>query len=185
MAGLQEFSDLNKSDDWWDDFYQKHLDSIRKEFELGDVYALFRAIAFCGNEKTAMPEWAVQALHDGMKKYAKYEVAKFDEAFGFPSLKGKHLDRKREKKRYQFAVYQRVNEYLGAGWKIGNLLFDTVADEFSQEGFKIGKTKVWEYFDEMRDADKAFQERYSPYYEETGGYIVERPKNPKKPVPEK
>jgi hypothetical protein len=185
MGGLREISDSTKSDDWWDDFYQKHLDSIREEFEAGEVYAIFRAIAFCGNEKIIIPEWAVQALYDGMRKYAKYEVATFDEAFGFPPLKGKHLDRMREKRRYQLAVYQRVNEYLGADWKIGNLLFETVADEFTQEGFKIGKTKVWEYFDEMRDADKASQEKYSLYYEETGGYILDRPKNPKKPVPGK
>ena len=130
MTGLRDQDDLGKFDQWWDEFYTKHLDSIKKEYESGDGYALFRAIAFCGNEKIIMPEWVVQSLYDGMREFAHYKVKTFDDAFGSTWPHNHvHLKTLEKQKRWSLRILIRVSEYSFMGWPIDIGNFEMVAEE--------------------------------------------------------
>ena len=138
MARLRDTIKSDKTDAEWDDFYNRHLDSIKQEFESGDGYALFRAIAFCGNEKIIMPEWVVQALYDGMRKFAHYKVKTLDAAFGITwPHKNISLKTLEERRRWSLQILTRVSEYSVVGWPIDIGTFEMVAKEFGLKPSKI------------------------------------------------
>jgi hypothetical protein len=142
--GLREFDDAGMPDEWWDDFYSKHLDSMKQEYESGDGYALFRAIAFCGNEKIIMPEWVVQSLYDGMREFAHYRVKTLDEAFGITwPHKGVHLKTLEKLDRWSFRILDRVTAYSFRGWKIDVGTFEMVAEELGLKVSEVREIYYW------------------------------------------
>ena len=155
MTGLRDLYNSDKSDQWWEEFYTKHLDSIKQEYESGDGYALFRAIAFCGNEKIVIPEWAVQALYDGMRKFAHYKVKTLDEAFGI-TWPHKHISRKtlEEKRRFSLIILTRVSEYSFTGWPIDEGTFAMVGKEL---GLKLSKVRDI-YYSHSKEVREKFLE---------------------------
>lgn len=130
--------DSHKSDEEWQRLHDIHLDECKEKFETGDSYALFLAIAYCGNEQIIIPEWAVQALYDGMRKFAHYKVKTLDDAFGITwPHKGTHLKTLEEERRWGLQILNRVSEYSIVGWPIDEGNFEKVGEELGLTTSKV------------------------------------------------
>lgn len=89
------------------------LHSLDKEWEAheaGDKMALFGAIRLCANHDLPLPEWAARVFITGYDKVLNHLAASWDEAFGQPFPKGKHLAAARRNRMLRCAVWLKVKE---------------------------------------------------------------------------
>jgi hypothetical protein len=121
---------------------------MRIAFEKGDHVALMEAIARCMMYGVPIPNWAASAFCAGYQAIGRLEANSWDDVFGKPHAKGKHLKHKalRLKKREQ--VYHRIRELHAEGRAIDDELFERVGKELGVGG----RTTCKGIYGEVRDA---------------------------------
>ncbi len=111
------------------------------EFEAGDKNALLAAIHICATHCLVLPEWLAKAYISEYDKVLRHEVGSWDDAFGRPFPKGKHLNAARKKREKAGEVWHRVRQLHDQGRPIDEALFEEIGKEFA-----LGKTLVSEYY---------------------------------------
>lgn len=93
-----------------------YLAALAREYEAGDPKALLYAIEACARERHVLPEWAAVAFLRCLARWARAEVATFDEALGFkpsPDTKPRRTAWRREEQRldilYEVLEYRKAN----------------------------------------------------------------------------
>ena len=117
------------------------LEQERKRFEEGDQMALLAAIRCCANHDLVMPEWVSRGFIKGYDAVLNYRASSWDDVFGRPLPKGKHLAALRKKRLTSVQVWNEVRAAVLKGESIED-------DFFSRVGAKlaIGKTLASEYY---------------------------------------
>lgn len=113
----------------------------KARFEAGDKAALLGAIRICANHDLVMPEWLARGFIRGYDKALRHEVGSWDDAFGRPFPKGKHLNAARKKRSKAPALWMKVRKMHEAGRAIDDGLFEEVGEEFG-----LGKTQASEFY---------------------------------------
>lgn len=113
----------------------------KARFEAGDRNALLGAIRICANHDLVMPEWLARAFIRAYDKVLRHDVGSWDDAFGRPLPKGRHLNAARKKRNKAPAVWRRVRKLHEEGRAIDDLLFEDVGKELG-----LGKTLVSEFY---------------------------------------
>jgi hypothetical protein len=105
------------------------LDRLEARFEAGDGFALLHAIRKCANHDLVMPHWVAQNYINRFDRVLHCKLASWDEAFGRPHPKGKHISDMRQRTELRLAVYLRIREIRQADKSIAidNNLFASVA----------------------------------------------------------
>ncbi len=131
-------------------FALKRLEECREAFHRGDEYELMHAIRICANHGLPLPEWAAMAYIKAYDSVINARAKSWDEVFGAPYPKGKHLNATRKKRMLEFAVYNRINEILRGEPVTSAMPQRTPTDGYLLERvakeFHIGKTLAAEYY---------------------------------------
>lgn len=120
---------------------QTSLLEEKARFEAGDKNALLGAIRICANHDLVMPDWVARAFIRAYDKVLRHQVATWDDAFGRPLPKGKHLSAARKKREKSPAVWLEVRHMVEAGWPIDEGLFEQVGNKLG-----LGKTQAAEFY---------------------------------------
>lgn len=117
------------------------LQTERERFERGDKVALLGAIRICANHDLPLPDWASRAFIRAYDRVLRLETGSWDDAFGRPYAKGKHLSAMRKKRMYGYPVRVAVAREHNAGHAIDESLFAKIGKEFG-----LGKTLTAELY---------------------------------------
>ena len=124
--------------------------ACKARYESGNKRALFDAIFCCigSYPQKSVPEWAVAAFMEAYGKIISAEARTYDEAFGTPWPKGRHLPELRKRLRRRYPIWHRVRILnAGDGEPIGDDLYRTVARELG-----IGVDEVRETYELLQRA---------------------------------
>jgi hypothetical protein len=114
------------------------LEALEKQFNAGDDFALLLAIRKCANFDLVMPDWVARNFIRRFDLVLNCRTKSWDEAFGRPYSKGKHLKAMRDDREQRFIVWNHIRGILATDP-------DTVIDEalFERVGadLGIGKTR--------------------------------------------
>lgn len=121
------------------------LETLRAQFEAGDRMALLAAIRKCANHDLSLPGWAATAYIRAYDEVLNYRSKSWDEVFGAPYPKNKHLGALRKKRMLRFAVWKAVNEIRRREpmTPINADLFERVGEMMRPP---LGKTSAEEYY---------------------------------------
>jgi hypothetical protein len=109
----------------------EEISGLKVAFDRGDKVALFAAMKNCAQHGLVMPEWVSRAFLAGYRKVISYRVGSWDEAFGRPHPKGKHLDNLREDREKQVAIAIHIRRLVRSeGRPIDDALFEEVGKKF-------------------------------------------------------
>jgi len=114
------------------------LESERQRFEQGDGMALLAAVRVCANHDMPLPAWASKAYISAFDAVLNCRAESWDEAFGRPFKKGKHLHALRKRRTMQRKVWLAVrhaHEHDGASIDVS--LFEKVGKKLH-----LGKTQT-------------------------------------------
>ena len=104
------------TDDDDQEFYRQvameQLEAERQQFEAGNKMALFGAISICAQRDLVMPEWVALAFINGYHNVLQGRLGSWDEAFGRPHKKGKHLENYRKNRSLRIHLFNRANKIL-------------------------------------------------------------------------
>lgn len=114
-------------------------------YAAGDQMALLAAIRRCANHDIPMPAWVGKAFIERYDKVLSCRIGSWDEAFGRPYPKGKHLASMRKKRRLRFAVHAFVRAEHEKGAAIAEALFEEAGQKFN-----VGKTLASELYYEAQ-----------------------------------
>jgi hypothetical protein len=116
----------------------------RKEYEAGDKAALLQMILLCAQDQKSLPDWAVTAFENAYHCVVSGEARSWDDVFGDPHPKGKHVHpTSGEKLNRAFAVHALVRDiHKKEGVPINNDLFESVG---RKTGFG-GRTTIAELY---------------------------------------
>jgi len=117
------------------------LQTEHERFERGDKVALLGAIRICANHDLPLPDWASRAFIRAYDRVLRLDTGSWDDAFGRPYPKGKHLSAMRKKRMYRYPVRVAVAREHKAGRAIDASLFEKIGDEFG-----LGKTLTAELY---------------------------------------
>ncbi len=121
----------------------QQLEGYREAFKT-DSYYLMTAIRTCANHDLPLPEWAAKAYISAYDTINNAEKKSWDDVFGKPYPKGRHLNAINKKKRLRFAVFFAVEE-KAKSLPIDEGLFEEVGKKFN-----IQKTLASEYYYEAK-----------------------------------
>ena len=114
----------------------------RCKFEAGDKRAIMRAMYTCADLDIPMPAWLSRAFVDACNQVFSYQAKSWDEVFGVPHPKGKHLAAMRKKRDKSLEAWVAVlRDHELHGKPIGEALFAEVGKELA-----LGKTLVAEFY---------------------------------------
>ena len=136
------------------DLYVAHqLEQARLRYEQGKKSELLYWLRDCVMNNREVPDWIKKALCKALDDAHTYKIKSWNEVFGPPVPKGKHLKNARRNYEIAWPVFDRVQELHKSNpseWPIGDYLFETVAAEF-----KIKKTLAsklyYEVVEEIRE----------------------------------
>lgn len=118
------------------------LESEYQRFEKGDKGALLAAVRICANHDLPLPPWASKAYIAAYDKVLNYRVGSWDDAFGRPFEKGKHLASLRKRRSNRSKVWLAVRHAVEhEGRAIDESLFEDVG-----KALGFGKTLVSELY---------------------------------------
>ncbi len=108
------------------------IERLEKAYAKGNKRALFDAISYCADFDLVMPAWVSRAFIEGWFKVVFCGVGSWDEAFGKPYPKGKHLGEMQKDAEARFGILSRVEELRAdEGAALGDDLFERVGQEFN------------------------------------------------------
>lgn len=112
-------------------------------FTEGKKEAILKALSICSMHSFPIPQWCARAYLEAFKKVASYKTGSWDDVFGKPLPKGKHLEAKRKYKVKGPLVYQKIKQIKNANPSIpiDASLFETVGKELG-----ISKTTAGRYY---------------------------------------
>jgi len=132
----------------------RQIDLLQVAYEKGDKMALFAALRKCANHDLVMPMWVSRAFISGYDNVLNCRVGSWDDAFGRPYPKGKHLGNMREDRVKRYAIYFRIREIIKTErHTVDDGLFERVGSEFG-----VGKSRANKLYYE---AQKMFLPRES------------------------
>lgn len=130
------------------------LEQERIRFEAGDNNALLGAIRICANHDIVLPEWTSRAFIRAYDDVLNFKKGSWDEAFGHPIPKGKHLSALRKKRTKKWAVWNAVQDAIKTkNQAIDEQLFAEIGKDLG-----LGKTLAAEFYYSC----KAFMDRGMP-----------------------
>lgn len=108
------------------------IEQLRRQFEMGDEFALLQAVAKCAQHGLLMPPWLSEKYLQQYRKVVHAHVGTWDEAFGRPYPKGKHIAKLRQRRDLRFVVYNEIRARLHAAPEtaIDDALFESVGSNF-------------------------------------------------------
>jgi len=131
------------------------LDHMRRRYLAGDRSKLISAVIYCGKHKLVMPDWIVEELDNITRPWFSADVKGVGEALGVQLPKGAHLNKLKQKQRYQYAVYTRVVDARRRGEPVDEQMFARIGSELG-----IGKTRTSEYYYSVKGPpDKDFRKK--------------------------
>jgi hypothetical protein len=119
----------------------EELKTERERFERGDKAALLGAVRICANHDLPLPSWASRAFIAAYDRVLRLDTGSWDDAFGRPYPKGKHLAAMKKKRLHRVPVKVAVDRAHKAGRAIDETLFSQVGKEFG-----LGITLVAELY---------------------------------------
>lgn len=128
------------------------LESERQRFEQGDRMALLAAVRICANDGLPLPAWASKAYISAFDAVLNCRAASWDEAFGRPFKKGKHLHALRKRRTMRPKVWLAVrhaHEHDGAN--IDESLFEKIG-----KALHLGKTQTSDLYYEAERVARLF-----------------------------
>lgn len=134
------------------------LESERQLFEQGDRAALLAAVRVCANHDLPLPPWASKAYILAYDKILNRRVGSWDEAFGRPFKKGKHLHTLRKHREMRSKVWLAVRRAVE---KEGQVLDESLFEKIGKS-FNLGKTQTSDlYYEAHRQVKWAYDETSS------------------------
>ena len=139
---------------------------LKEKFEQGDAHALMLALRICANHDLVMPAWVSRAYIAKFDTVNLYRAKSWDEVFGRPIPKGRHLRALRNDLDMPWKIYFRIQKILReekssrAPAKMDNALFSRVGKEVG-----INRSDAQRYY---YQAKKAFDERAARNQADTG-----------------
>lgn len=127
------------------------IEGCKEEYEKGNKFALMQVIYLCSCEKIPLPDWTAQGFTSAFNKVRIGEVKSWDDVFGNPHPKGKHLNAIKKRNSLIWPIYERVREIknLEPSVPIDEHLFERIGNEFH-----ISKTSVSDYYYEAKAINK-------------------------------
>jgi hypothetical protein len=140
------------------DRYVAHqLEQARLRYEQGKKSELLYWLGYCLMNNREVPEWIKKGLYKALDDAHTYKIKCWNDAFGPPVPKGKHLKTARRNYEIAWPVFDRVQELHKSDpckWPIGESLFETVAAEF-----KINKTLASKlYYEVVKEIRESIDE---------------------------
>jgi hypothetical protein len=122
------------------------VERLRLQFEMGSDFALLQAVAECALHGLVMPPWLSQNYLERYRKVVHADVGTWDEAFGRPYPKGKHLESLQQRRDLRLAVYNEIRARLASAEAPAkdDLFYEEVGAKF-----KIGKTLCKDLYREV------------------------------------
>jgi len=113
------------------------LRDLEEEYQLdGSGFVVLAAVRVCANHALVMPEWVAQAFINSYDKVLNARAGSWDDAFGRPYPKGKHLNTARRSRVLPIAVYLEGKRILADKQS-------TIDDDFFEDlGSKFGLSKT-------------------------------------------
>jgi hypothetical protein len=130
---------LRKWRKWWDAVY------LEKEYNDGNVLALFRAIDICLDFKISPPVWCLVPFKRAVAELANGQHMTLDEAFGSPYPKGAHRSKYGNHFTKAYALHRDITELkekYGDSLALDDGLFEVVG---GWHGVKKTKAKELYY----------------------------------------
>jgi hypothetical protein len=127
---------------YWQWHGLRQLDECERRYQ-NDSFMLMYAIRICARHALPLPDWVARAYSEAYDKVHKYHARSWDEVFGKPYPKGRHLSASRkllEKSQGVWAEITKIKEEC-PNRPIDEFLFEEVGEKFN-----IGKTKASEYY---------------------------------------
>jgi hypothetical protein len=110
------------------------LEKGRERYEQGDKAQILYCLEYCISNNLFPPAWLNQAFSDAYLEGRLYKVKSWDDVFGRPLPKGKHLKTARRNMEIAWDLFWRVRELHDAGAPIDKRLFEKVGDEYDVSG---------------------------------------------------
>jgi hypothetical protein len=108
-----------------DKYLAEVLEILKERFEGGDKTALLYAIHHCLLMKRPLPEWLRLAFLHTYQAHARFEIRSWDQMFGRPVPKSKHLKTERRNAELRPLIIERVRA-REAGKPIDKSLFEKI-----------------------------------------------------------
>jgi hypothetical protein len=165
-----------------DKYFAEVLDILKEQFEAGDKSKLLHAIHFLCLMNRAyaivdddgkvlaepqfrpMPEWLRIAFLRAYEAATRYEIRSWDDAFGQPHPKGRHLKTEKRNAELRFLILRRVEELKTENTPIDKGLFEQIGEEL--EPPLKGTTVSEIYYDDrtrkLREMTTSLMETLSP-----------------------
>jgi hypothetical protein len=130
-----------------DDFIRRFLEKGRELYETGDKEELLYCLDYCISKRQPIPAWLGQAFLAAYDKVRRHNAGSWDDVFGKPVEKGRHLAAARRKIKVLWPLFWRIRGRNATGEPLEDL-FREVGKEF---GFSSTVAKELYY-----RADKLF-----------------------------
>jgi hypothetical protein len=119
-----------------------------KRFARGDRSAILDAIFECNTASIPLPRWAREAFQQAyLETKAGPPLHKsWDDVFGKPHGKGKHLDAKFKARKFQYLVYAAVVEMRKNRPRKTDVFPEVAKRSFERFGIRIGEALCRKYY---------------------------------------
>lgn len=120
----------------------KVLEKIYSESE--NLAAILEAVYYCALNDFTMPKWCALSYIKAFREVKDFRAKSWDDVFGLPHPKGRHLHAKRQKREKAFVVFNMISEIKqkNPDEAIDGALFEKVGRQLAIGG----KTLVEEYY---------------------------------------
>jgi hypothetical protein len=120
------------------------LERCKELFEKGDRSQILSCLDHCLMDDLPIPDWLARAFVAACDDVRTYKVKSWDDVFGRPLPKGRHLEDARRNYAIAFPLWRRVRALHNTGEPIDKGLFEKVGAEFD-----IGGTTASELYYEL------------------------------------
>jgi len=133
----------------------RRLTALKEKHDAGDKPALIGAITICARAGMPLPPWVSEAWIAADSRIKDYGAKSWDDVFGVPHPKGRHIETARRHLELAIEVYERVEEIKREepATPVDAALFERVGQEHC-----IGKTTCETLYYKQREALEAFDE---------------------------
>jgi hypothetical protein len=117
-----------------DDFEKRFLAKGKELYEQGDKAEILYCLSFCIRNRVPTPEWLRQAFGTAYHAAVMRNIKSWDEVFGKPLKKGKHLTKAKRDLMKGPIIASRVREQARAGKPIDKELYNDVGKDCGSNG---------------------------------------------------